>query len=207
VSSQIQNVWQKQETEKTAMSIVELRRNAKRLLRRKQRDLIARSAFVLLAAVACGLFLMNARLTSLRFTAVLVSGVLLANTVWRLLRAYQRSRESGTSVYAAASAAMTPCLEFYRSELERMQEFARVPAWQLVAVLLIIAWMTRDALRRNSADPFQVVLPYVLIAAGGLIVLMGVRKYQARRVQADMDALDLLEQGGSDGAAIDDNPK
>jgi len=189
------------------MSIDELRRNGKRLLRRRQRDLIARSAFVTLAAVACGMFLMNARFTSLRFTAALVTSVLLASTVWRLLRAYRRSRESGTSVYAASSVAMTPCLDFYRSELERMQEFARLPAWQLVTVLLIVVWMTREALRRNSTDPFQALLPYVLIAAGGMIVLMAVRKYQARRVETEMDALDRMEEGGGDGATIGDNPK
>jgi hypothetical protein len=197
VSSQVQNIWQKQETEKNTMSIDELRMNAKRLLRRKQRDLIARIAFVLLAAVACGMFLMNARLTSLRSIAVLVTSVLLASTVWRLFRTYD----------SRASVAMTPCLEFYRSELARMQEFGRVPAWQLVTVLVIIAWMARDAFRRNSEDPFRLVLPYVLIAAAGMVVLMAVRKYQARRVQNDMDALDLLEEGGRDDHSIRDAEK
>ena len=44
-----------------------------------------------------------------------------------------------------------------------------------MTVLVIIAWMTRDALLRNSTDPFRIVLPYVLLAAAGMVVLMAVR--------------------------------
>ncbi len=164
------------------MSVEEVRLNARQFLRRKQRDLIARSAFVILAAVSFGIFLMNARITSLRFVAGLVMAVLLTSTVWSMIRAYRRSRGTGIGP-AGPNAAMTSCLEFYRSELERHREYARQPAWQLVTVLVIIAWMTRDALMRNSSDPFRVVLPYVLIAAAGMIVLVAVRKIQARRVQ------------------------
>jgi hypothetical protein len=73
----LKNIWQNQETEKAIMSVEEVRLNARKYLRRKQRDLLARSAFVMLAAVSCGIFLMNARITSLRFVAGLVTAMLL----------------------------------------------------------------------------------------------------------------------------------
>jgi uncharacterized membrane protein len=193
------------------MSVEEVRLNALKFLHRKQRDLIARSAFVLLAAVSFGLFLMNARITSLRFLAGLITTMLLTSTVWSLFRAYRRSRGTWSSVLAGPNAAMTSCLEFYRSELESSREYTRQPAWQLVTVLVIIAWMTRNLLVRNSTDPFRVVLPYILFAAAGMIVLMAVRKHQARRVQDDIDALDAFEDeilaGGSHDTAVDEHQK
>ena len=193
------------------MSVEEVRLNARKFLRRKQRDLIARSAFVILAAVSFGIFLMNARITSLRFVAGLVMASLLTNTVWGLSRAYLRSRGNWYLVHAGPNAAMTSCIEFYRSELERNREYTRQPAWQLVTVLVIIAWMTRDALMRSSSDPFRVVLPYVLFAAAGMIVLVAVRKLQARRVQDYIDALDMFEDeilaGGSHDTTVDEHKK
>jgi hypothetical protein len=106
---------------------------------------------------------------------------------------------------------MTSCLDFYRSELERNREYARQPTWQLVTVMAIIVWMTRDALVRNSTDPFRVLLPYVLLAAAGMIVLMAVRKLQARRIQDDMDALDVFEDeilsGGHHDTTVDEHKK
>jgi len=205
------NIWQSQETEKAMISVEDVRRNAQRFLRRKYLDLIARSAFVVLTAVFCGVFFINARFTSLRLLAGLVMAILLASTIWSLHRAYTRSRGYGFTIHAGPDAAMTSCLEFYRSELERQLEFARQPAWQIVTALLIIAWMTRDALMRNSTEPFRAVLPYVLFAAAGMIVLAAVRKVQSRRVQEDMDALDLFEEeilsGGSHDATLGDDTK
>jgi uncharacterized membrane protein len=205
------NIWQNQETEKAIMSVEEVRHKVRKYLRRKQRDLVARSAFVLFAAVSFGIFLMNARITSPRFLAGLITAMLLTSTLWSLFRAYQRSRGTWSAVSAGPNAAMTSCLDFYRSELERNREYARQPTWQLVTVMAIIVWMTRDALVRNSTDPFRVLLPYVLLAAAGMIVLMAVRKLQTRRVQDDIDALDVFEdkrlEGGSHDTAVDEPQK
>ena len=202
----IRKIWQNQEMEKAVMSIEEVRLNARKYLRRKQLDLIARSAFVMLAAGSCGLFLMNARITSLRFVAGLVMAILLISTVWHLLKTYM---QSGTTI--SSNAAITSCIEFYRSELERYREYARLPMWQLATVLLIIAWMTRDSLMRGSTDPFRIVLPYVLIAAAGMIVLVAVRKIQSRQVQSEIEALDVFEgetlERGRHGTAVDEHQK
>ena len=207
----LKDIWQRQETKEAVMSVEELRMNAKRFLRRKQRDLLARTGFVIFAAVSFGIFAMNNRITSLRVVAGLVMTMLLLSAAWSLLLAYRKSRGEGPAVPGAPMAAMTSCLEFYRNELERQREYARQPTWQLITVLLIIAWMTRDALMRNSTDPFRGVLPYVLFAAAGMIVLMAVRKHQARRVQADIDALDVFEDemlaGGSHDTAVDEHQK
>ena len=199
----LKNIWQNQETEKVIMSVEEVRLKASKFFRRKQLDLIARSAFVILAAVACGVFLMNARITSLRFVAGLVMAMLLIRTVWSLLRTYLHSRRDGPSDHAVSNAAITSCIEFYRSELQAYREYARLPAWQLATILLIIAWMTRDSLMRSGTDPFRIVLPYVLLAAAGMIVLVAVRKFQARRVQDDIEALDNFEDEMVEGGHHD----
>jgi len=207
----LKNIWQNQETEKVIMSVEDVRLNARKYLRRKKRDLIARSAFVVLAAASIGIFLMNARFTSVRFVAGMVMATLLTSTVWTLLRVYRSSESPWSSHRSAPNAAMTSCIEFYRSELERYLAYAGLPAWQLVTVLVIIGWMMRDALTRNSTDPFRLVLPYVLFAAAGLIMLVAVRKFQARRIQDDIDALKMFEDeihaGGSHDTAADEREK
>jgi hypothetical protein len=207
----LKNIWQNQETKEAVMSIEEVRLNAQRFLRRKQLDLIARTGFVVLAAVFCGLFLMNARITSLRAIAGLVMTILLTSTVWSLLRAYRIFRGRWSLIPAGPNVAMTSCLEFYRNELESQREYARQPAWQLATALLIIGWLIRDALMRNSTDPFRIVLPYVLFAAAGMIVLTIVRKLQALRFQDDITALDVFEDeilaGGSHDTTVDEHKK
>jgi len=55
-------------------------------------------------------------------------------------------------------------------------------------------WLTRDALLRTSPDLLRVALPFVLISAAGLTLLLAVRKFEARRVQAELDALDRFEE-------------
>ena len=189
----LKKIWQNQETEEAIMSVEEVRLNARKYLRRKKRDLIARSAFVVLAAASIGIFLSNSRFTSLRFVAGIVMATLLISTVWNVLRVYRSAESPWSSNRSAPNAAMISCIEFYRSELERYLAYAGVPAWQLVTVLAIIGWMTRDALARNSTDPFRLMLPYVLFAAAGLIMLVAVRKFQARRIQDDIDALEVFE--------------
>ena len=47
---------------------------------------------------------------------------------------------------------------------------------------------------RTNMDPLGTVLPVVLIAAAILIVLTALRKFQARRVQEDIDELDGFEE-------------
>ena len=207
----LKKIWQNQETEEAIMSVEEVRLNARKYMRRKKRDLIARSAFVVLAASSIGIFLTNARFTSLRFVAGMAMATLLASTVWNLLRVYRSSGSPWSSNHSAPNAAMTSCIEFYRSELDRYLTYGGVPAWQLVTVLAIIGWMTRDALMRNSTDPFRLMLPYVLFAAAGLILLVAVRKFQARRIQDDIDALELFEDEiharGSHDTATDEPEK
>jgi hypothetical protein len=43
-------------------------------------------------------------------------------------------------------------------------------------------------------DVLHIVQPLVLIAAAAVIVLLVLRKLDARRIQEDIDALDLFEE-------------
>ena len=127
------------------MSVEEVRRKAERFLRRHQRELIARSAFSVIAAVFCGIAFMKARVSPTGVIAGLVMAMLLTGTFKNLYAAFVRSRGIASAVPSSSNTALTSCLEFYRSELEAQRLIARQPAWQLGAALLIIGWLTRYA--------------------------------------------------------------
>ena len=207
----LKNIWRNQETEKAIMSVEEVRLNARKYMRRNRRDLIASSVFAVLTAVWCGTILMNARITPLRLVAGLIMAVMVTSTVWRLLRVYRRSRGKWASVISGPNAAMTSCLEFYRGELERQREYARYPSAHLVVVFVVAVWLMREALMQRRPDLYHMVLPYILIVALGMIVLMALRKLQSRRVHADLDALDVFERemltGGRHDTAVDEEQK
>jgi hypothetical protein len=207
----LKNIWQNQEMEKSVMSVEEVRLNARKYMRRNQRDLIASSVFAIVTAVWCGTFLMNARMNSLRLVAGLVVAVLVTSTVWRLLRVYRGSRGKWSSVIAGSEPAMTSCLEFYRGELERQRESARYPSAYLVIVFVVLVWLMRQALMQNRPDLYRMVLPYILILAMGMIVLMVLRKVQSRRVHNDLAALDDFEKemvlGGRHDTSADEHEK
>ena len=202
----LKNIWQNQEMEKATMSIEEVRLKAQKIFYRRRRDLIARSVFVLLSAVFCGIFLATARMTPVRELAGFVMAILLASTIRNLYLSYVRSDGGLSTVGGSPNTALTSCLEFYRGELERQREFARLPSWQLVTVLVIIVFLIRDALMRIGTDTHRFVLPFVLIAAAGLIVLTAVRKFEARRVQDDINALDTFEDEMNSGDSHDVAP-
>ncbi len=189
----LRNIWLSQETEKTTMSVEEVRIKAQRFLNRTKRDIFVRSAFAVAAGIFCGFVFMTARLTEARVIAGVVTAMLLAGTVRNLYVWYSRS--------PGPSAGLTSCLQFYRDLLERQRELARIPAWQLATALLIIAWLARNKLGSfnrtvmgYNRDPMSLLLLLVLIAAAGLIVLLAVRKFEARKVQAEIDALDRFEE-------------
>jgi hypothetical protein len=185
-------IWQNQKTETTTMSVEEVRRKAEKFRNRNRRDLIARSAFAVIAAVFCGYVFFNARITSVGAIAGLVMAMLLTSTVRNLFLS-RRRHINRTPDDTGPNTALSSCVEFYRNELERQLEIARQPAWQLAIALLIIGWLTRNAWVRTSADPLRIVLLGVLFAAAGLTILLALRRFGARGVQDEIDALERLE--------------
>jgi hypothetical protein len=190
----LKQLWQTFETEKTLVSAEQIHRSAQRFIRKNRRDLIARFVFALLAAAFCGTIFVNARLTSVRIIAGLVTAMLLATAVLRVYRAFKST--------AGSRMPWNACVEFYRSELEKQRAVATVPAWQLLVAMLVIGWLGRNILTRSISDPTEILMHIVLLAAAGLIVLMAIRKLQGRRIQSDIDALNMFETetnpGGSD---------
>jgi hypothetical protein len=190
----LRQLWQTFETEKTPVSAEQIHRSAQRFIRKNRRDLIARFIFALLAAAFCGTIFVNARLTSIRIVAGLVTAMLLATAVRRVYRAFKST--------AGSRMPWNACVEFYRSELEKQRALATVPGWQLLVAMLVIGWLGRNILTRSISDPTEILMHIVLLAAAGLIVLMAIRKLQGRRIHADIDALNMFETetnpGGSD---------
>ena len=186
----LRNLWQNMETESATVSLEQMRLKAQRFMKKNRHDLIARSAFAVVAAAFCGIVIFSVRAASIAAVAGLVMAMLLADTVRRLY------------IYYRAGEPWSSCLEFYRSELERQRQVAIQPAWQLAAALLIIAWLSRRSVMRGP-DSLRIMLPVVLIAAAGLIVLMVIRKLGTRRIQTEIDALNKFEEenrsGGDDG--------
>jgi hypothetical protein len=70
----------------------------------------------------------------------------------------------------------------------------KLPAWQLAAALFIVAWLLRDALLRSHNTALGILIPLVLFAAGGLLLLLLLRKWQGRQIQQEIDALDRFEE-------------
>jgi len=102
--------------------------------------------------------------------------------------------DSGDSprTHISSETARTTCLAFYRDEQERRLAIARQPAWQLLTALVIIAWLTRSAPMRTGMDVLHIVQLLVLLAAAD-VVLLAMRKLEARRIQQDIHALDAVE--------------
>ena len=194
----LRGLWQGVETERTAVTVEQIQLRAQELLRKDRRDTIARFVFALLASAFCGLVVMNSRLTGVRIVAVLLMAMLLLSTARRLFHAYRAGAER-----PAVGSPWSSCMEFYRSELEKQRSFAELPVWQMVAALLAITWLTSSTLRRSNSDPTRAILLVVLFAAAGLIVLMAVRKFQARRIQGDIKALDQFERESLSGNTND----
>jgi len=185
------NVWRTQETEMTAMSVAEVRLKAQEVMKKSRWDLVARSAFAVIAAIFCGGVFWKSN-SFVGWISGFVMLMLLAG-VAKGVRFY-RWNSSQLSPDISSGTARTSCLAFYRSELQRRLAIARQPAWQLLAALLIIAWLTRRAPMRSGMDALHIVQLLVLLAAAAVIILLAVRKLDARRIQEDIDALTLFEQ-------------
>jgi hypothetical protein len=190
--SDLPALWQNLEAEVTTVSIEQIQQEAMKFQEKNRRDRIARLVFAVVASAFCGFVVTTARYTSVRVVAALVT-VMVLGTAIRSVHLAFRGRAAGP---------WSSCVEFYRSELERQRAFAALPAWQIVAALSVIAWLTPGALSRNSADPLAIVLPAVLLAAAAFVLLMAVRKFQARHVHAALEALNSFSiedhRGGDD---------
>ncbi len=82
----------------------------------------------------------------------------------------------------------------YRSELERQQEVMKLPAWQLGVAFVIVAWLIHRVMFDTRTRLVDSLLPLVLFSAAGLLLLLAVRKIEARRVRDELEALDRFEQ-------------
>lgn len=185
------NIWRNQETGMTPLSIAEVRLKAQSFMDRTRRDLFVRSAFAVIAATFCGIVFWKSS-SAVGWISGIVMLMLLANTARSVHFHRWKSRQFSPDI--SSNAARTSCLEFYRNELERQREIARQPAWQLLTALLVIAWLARRNPMRSGMDVLHIVQPLVLIAAAAVIVLLVLRKLDARRIQEDIDALDLFEE-------------
>ena len=170
------------------MSLQQIRVKAQESIRQSRRDLFARSAFALVAAVFCGIVFMSARLN----VAIIAGFVMVMLFVTAGRDVYMFYRRSLGSL-SGPGVSWSSCVAFYRTELERQRELAIQPAWQFAVALLIIVWLSRRTVYTGHGF-LGVLLPAVLLAAAGLIIWMVVRKIQARRVQEDIDSLNLFER-------------
>jgi len=183
--SDLKAIWQNHTMENstmTIMSIDELRLRARKSRSRERRDLVARWIFAAAASIFCAIAMWNTRSGATRVIAGLVLAMLLIQAV-RGLHSFVHGSESSDERSAF--------LDFYRSELQRQQQFAKQPLWQVAAVLLIIGWLMRSGMVRvNSMRPVLIV---TLIAAAGVVIMLSVKKFEARRIQKEIDALDQFE--------------
>jgi len=185
------NIWRAQETGLTPMSVAEVRLKAQQVMKKTRWDLVARSTFAVIAAIFCGgVFWKSNSLVGW------ISGFVMLMLLAGLAKGdhFYRWKSRQLSPDISSDTAKTSCLAFYRSELERRLAIARQPAWQLLTALLIIAWLTRRAPMRTGMEVLQIVQFLVLLAAAAVVVLLAVGKLDARRIQEDIHALDVMDQ-------------
>jgi hypothetical protein len=196
----IRELWQNLETKETTVSAEEIQLKAIESLRRRRRDLIVRLAFAIAASVFCVLAFTRTSVNPIRYLAAVVMAMLLISTIRNLYVFYRDTRQ----IAQDPGAPWSSCASFYRSELEQQRLFGAVPIWQMLAALAVLGWLARrSSLRRIRADVLEIVFPVVLLGAAGLVILMAIRKFQARRVEAELDALNRFEEDNDLGDSED----
>src|SRR5688572_5342299 len=190
-------IWQNQETEKTKMSIEEVRHKAQKFLAKTRFDNAIGFVFTLIAVIFCAVVLVEGRGAAPRVIAALVMTMMLVRVVRSLYFSYRKYGRIWHATTLGNDAALRTCLEFYRNELERQREMRREPAWQLAVTFLVIGWLARDAVLRSGAGLISIALPFVLFSAAAFILVLAVRKFEVRRLQAELDTLEKFEHEDS----------
>ena len=182
VPHHLQSLWQDQPAEGRVMSLDELRYRSRRLTRIVYRRNLREYVAGAMVAVACGYLAWKAPLLLTRVGALLsVVGVIFI--VYHLHR-------HGAARTMPEDMALTSCLQFHRSELERQRDLLRgVWKWYLAPLLpgLILFY-----LGPILAHPERASRGWWLLA-GSLVffVLIGeLNRYAAKKIQARIDALE-----------------
>jgi hypothetical protein len=174
----LRDLWQDLETEKTTVSTEQLQRRALATLKKNRLDMIGRLVFALFGSAYCGFVVVRARETPIRIVAAVIMVMILGGAIRRLYLSYREGVPSLSS------------MDFYRRELEKQRAFASTPAWQILTAFLIIGWQI-NGLRVNGSAQFVTA---VLVAAAGLVVLLAARRFRVRRIQDELDALSSFEE-------------
>ena len=176
----------------TPLSIAEVRLKAQSLMSKTRRDLFVRSAFAVIAAIFCGIVFWKSS-SAVGWISGIVMLMLLANTARSVHLQRWKSRQLSPDI--SSNAARTPCLEFYRSELERQRDLAsNVWTWYLgpfipgLLLSMIASMLHETHLRHLSAVAF-----WYAVMAAFFIFVWRLNARAARCLQRMLDELGAVE--------------
>jgi hypothetical protein len=179
MESDPQKIWQNQKTEKTVMSIEEIREKLHALETKKRIEALTLIVVGLLLCPGFGLMAVRVQEMIPRIGWCGVS-------LWCLFSAWRGYRLLRAPKPLAASAPATS-LEFYRGELEKRRDRLRKSwgeaglTWLFAALALIILPEVKQWLRNG--------LPFLALLTVWLVAFFLIRKRQTRRLREEIEAL------------------
>ena len=177
------SMWRSQEKEHPIMSAEEIRIRSEIIQTKIRRNLVVSFVFGLLCLALGALAVVHLRSTPARVATAAV----MALTVTLAYTAYRRIWPLHT---LSPNPALKDCLEFYRNELKAQYHSAELTL-QFLAPIVVFVFLTWGLIIRTGPRVPRILLPSVLI----LILL--VRRYEARRVKQKLAALEEFEKESS----------
>jgi hypothetical protein len=181
-------LWQDQPTEPSAMTLL--------LIRKKTRELHAKTRGELLKSIAGPLIVVAAGGFGLRFGDPLLRAIFAFAVVWSLAGQYFLNRGL-RSAATPEDAALSVSLESYRREVERRRFlFSRVLRWNLGPVLLAIAAWILMAVRMGvlTRTTLPSAAPFLTLLTVWCVAIAIIRMRQQRDLQREIDDLNEIER-------------
>ena len=176
----LQQIWQNQRREHNTMSEEQVRTRAIHFQVRVRRNLLL--AFVLGLALLSLCAMAIAQLGNR--TPRVIAGAMLIVVAITTYKAYRRILWPQT---VSPDTGLNGCLAFYRKELTTEYR-TLVLKWRLLVAITIFLWLTSFHLFFQGPLLVRVFLP------ASLILIIIVRRWEARKLNRELAALDAFEQ-------------
>ena len=176
----LRTIWQDQRREHTIMSEDEVRIRAEMFQVRVRRNLLLAFVLGIVLLVLCALAIVRlGNLTPRVIAAAMV--IVVAVTTYK---AYQRILWPQTMSLDMGRSA---CLEFYEKELTTEYRTI-VLKWRLLVAIMLFVWLTSFDLL------FRVRLPMRILLPSSLVLILFLRRHEARKLKRELAALKEFER-------------
>jgi hypothetical protein len=184
----VQQVWLAQSSQAPRISLEYIRHRTDTLERRSRKDAVLGYVICVSACAFWGW---------VAWTHFSAQPLMLAAIAWyglfALYTMYRLNRHAALQV-SLADAGVLDTLRFHRKQLEQQRDFRRGTwRWQFSAVLPGLVLQLAASIAYSS--PTKSIVFLIVVTTLGFALAVVVGKYQARRAQREIDALDSLAGG------------